>query len=174
MREKSGLDTHQMFKQACAFSDCARCCEVEPNDIIEYRFNSHTVAGIVNSAFACEVFIKTLLVIHGVSVNEMRGKKTRDGHELKRLWELFKKMDCKTATLVELQMQEIFNSNNKSMFYDLLDSISNAFEYWRYIYEKDDGNTNINFLRTFRLLLREVCCEQLYDKSWEEFIEKKE
>lgn len=91
MREKSGLDTHQMFKQACAFSDCARCCEVEPNDIIEYRFNSHTVAGIVNSAFACEVFIKTLLVIHGVSVNEMRGKKTRDGHELKRLWELFKK-----------------------------------------------------------------------------------
>ena len=35
--------------------------------------------------------------------------------------------------------KEIFNSDNKSMFDELLDSISNAFEYWRYIYEKDDG-----------------------------------
>ena len=41
--------------------------------------------------------------------------------------------------------KEIFNSDNKSMFDELLDSISNAFEYWRYIYEKDDGFININF-----------------------------
>ena len=67
--------------------------------------------------------------------------------------------------------KEIFNSDNKSMFDELLDSISNAFEYWRYIYEKDDGFININFLRFFRLLLREICCEQLYDKTWKEYIE---
>ena len=66
--------------------------------------------------------------------------------------------------------KEIFNSDNKSMFDELLDSISNAFEYWRYIYEKDDGFININFLRFFRLLLREICCEQLYDKTWKEYI----
>lgn len=41
--------------------------------------------------------------------------------------------------------KEIFNSDNKSMFDELLDSISNAFEYWRYIYEKDDGFIDINF-----------------------------
>ena len=67
--------------------------------------------------------------------------------------------------------KEIFNSDNKSMFDELLDSISNAFEYWRYIYEKDEGFININFLRFFRLLLREICCEQLYDKTWKEYIE---
>lgn len=67
--------------------------------------------------------------------------------------------------------KEIFNSDNKSMFDELLDSISNAFEYWRYIYEKDDGFININFLKFFRLLLREICCEQLYDKTWKEYIE---
>lgn len=67
--------------------------------------------------------------------------------------------------------KEIFNSDNKSMFDELLDSISNAFEYWRYIYEKDDGFIDINFLRFFRLLLREICCEQLYDKTWKEYIE---
>ena len=57
------------------------------------------------------------------------------------------------------------------MFDELLDSISNAFEYWRYIYEKDDGFININFLRFLRLLLRVICCEQLYDKTWKEYIE---
>ncbi|PXX52046.1 hypothetical protein DFR60_108131 [Hungatella effluvii] len=170
MGEKIVLDPHRMFKQACAFSDCARCCEIEPNNIIEYRFNSHTVSGIVNSAFACEVFIKTLLVIHDVSVKEMRGKKACDGHDLKKLWVLLKEKDCETTTLVELKMQEFFRSPNKSIFDELLESISNTFDYWRYIYEKDDGNINLNFLRIFRLLLREVCCEQLYDKTWKEYI----
>lgn len=33
-------------------------------------------------------------------------------------------------------MKEIFNLDNKNMFDELLDSISSAFEYWRYIYEK--------------------------------------
>lgn len=85
MGEKNVLDPHRMFEQACAFSDCARCCEIEPNNIIEYRFKSHTVSGIVNSAFACEVFIKTLLVIHGVPVKEMRDKKVGGGHDLKKI-----------------------------------------------------------------------------------------
>ena len=43
------------------------------------------------------------------------------------------------------KMKEIFNSDNKNMFDELLDSISSAFEYWRYIYEKDNGFININF-----------------------------
>lgn len=171
MGEKNVLDPHRMFEQACAFSDCARCCEIEPNNIIEYRFKSHTVSGIVNSAFACEVFIKTLLVIHGVSVKEMRDKKVGGGHDLKKLWQLFKEKDYDTALLVGKKMQEIFNSDNKSMFDELLDSISNAFEYWRYIYEKDNGTININFLKFFRLLLREECCKQLYNKTWKEYVE---
>ena len=100
----------------------------------------------------------------------MRGKKACDGHDLKKLWKLFKEKDSETASLVELKMQEIFNSNNKNMFDELLDNISNAFEYWRYIYEKNSGSININFLKFFRLLLREICCKQLYDKTWAEFI----
>ena len=80
----------------------------------------------------------------------------------KRLW---------NCIISREKTKEIFNSDNKSMFDELLDSISNAFEYWRYIYEKDDGFININFLRFFRLLLREICCEQLYDKTWKEYIE---
>ncbi|EDM88017.1 hypothetical protein RUMOBE_01437 [Blautia obeum ATCC 29174] len=49
---------------------------------------------------------------------------------------------------------------------------SNAFEYWRYIYEKQDGSININFLRDFRYMLRNVCCRKLFGKSWDEYKSK--
>lgn len=157
------FDSCRMFKHACAFADCAKYCEIEPNSI-EYRMQSHTVSGIVNSAFACEVFIKSLLVFHGISVEKLKG------HHLKKLWDEFKTIDCKTALLVEKKMRETFTSENSHMFDELLDNISNAFEYWRYIYEKKGGSINLNFLRCFRELLREVCCNQLYQKSWNEYV----
>lgn len=163
------LELYRMFEHACAFSDCAKCCEVEPNNIIEHRFTSHTVSGIVNSAFSCEVFIKILLAYHNISTDTMR--KT-GGHDLKKLWKLFKDKDKDTAQDIEKKMQKKFNSSNESMFDELLDSISDAFEYWRYIYEKDKGCININFLRFFRILLREECCKKLYNKTWKEYINK--
>lgn len=67
-------------------------------------------------------------------------------------------------------MREWFNSENENMFDELLDNISDAFEYWRYIYEKQDGSINLNSIRGFRDLLREVCCNQLYGKTWNEYI----
>ncbi|EAE8422331.1 hypothetical protein A0006_13595 [Listeria monocytogenes] len=157
------LDSCRMFEHACAFVDCAKYCEIEPNNI-EYRMQSHTVSGIVNSAFACEVFIKSLLVFHGMTVEKLRG------HNLKKLWDEFKAEDCETACLVEERMRGWFNSENENMFDELLDNVSDAFEYWRYIYEKQDGNINLNFLRGFRDLLREVCCNKLFGKSWNEYI----
>jgi hypothetical protein len=157
------LDACRMFKHACAFVDCAKYCEIEPNNT-EYRMQSHMVSGIVNSAFACEVLIKSLLVFRGMTVEKLRG------HNLKNLWDKFKAEDCETAWLVEERMREWFNSENKNMFDELLDNVSNAFEYWRYIYEEEDGSINFNFLRGFRDLLREVCCNQLFGKPWNEYI----
>lgn len=165
MTKSIPLDSHRMFEHACAFVDCAKCCEIEPNNI-EYRTQSHMVSGIVNSAFACEIFIKSLLVSHDMTAEELKSK----GHKLKDLWNEFKKRDGKTACLVEETMRECFQSENENMFDELLDNVSNAFEYWRYIYEKQDGSINPNFLRVFRNLLREECCEQLFEKSWNEYI----
>lgn len=170
MGKKIVWNTHRMFKQACAFSDCAKCCEIEPNNIIEYRFDAHTVSGIVNSAFSCEVFIKTLLISYGVSIKEIRGKKSRDGHDLKRLWGLFRKSDSKKAEKAEIELKRHFNPKNENFFDEQLKIISDAFEHWRYIYETDEGCININFLKDFRILLRNVCCEQLYKKTWSEYI----
>lgn len=109
MSESVMLDSQRMFEHACAFCDCAKFCEVEPNNI-EYRMRSHTVSGIVNSAFACEVFIKTLLVFHGKTISEIKG------HKLKTLWKEFKMLDNATAAFVEERMREWFNSTNANMF----------------------------------------------------------
>jgi len=152
-----------MFRHACAFVDCAKYCEIEPNNI-EYRTQSNSVAGIVNAAFACEVFIKTLLVFQGVPLEEIKG------HELKKLWNKFKEKDLETALSVEQIMREAFNSKDENVFNKLLFNISNAFEYYRYIYEKERSEINPQYLRFFRIALRNVCCRQLYNKSWNEYI----
>ena len=55
MKDENLEVSRRMFKHACAFLDCASFCQIEPNNI-EYRMSSHTVAGIVNSAFACEIW----------------------------------------------------------------------------------------------------------------------
>lgn len=164
MIEEVSLDPHRMFRHGCAFADCAKYCETEPNNI-KYRTQSHTVSGIVNSAFACEVFIKTLLVFHGTSFEELNRF-----HKLETLWSKLKTKDCRTTSLVEQRVQEWFNSKTENLFDKLLSEISDAFVYWRYIYEKDSGSLNLNFLRYFRELLREVCCSQLYGKTWNEYI----
>ncbi len=62
-----------------------------------------------------------------------------------------------------------FNSDNEKLFDELLKVCSNAFKHWRYIYEKNEGSVHILFLRGFALSLSNVCCEEVYGVSWEEF-----
>lgn len=162
MKEEKLEVSRRMFKHACAFLDCASYCQIEPNNI-EYRMYSHTVAGIVNSAFACEVFIKSLLVFNGESFEKL------NDHELKNLWSKYKNKDTEKTLLVERGMLQWFDSDNEKMFDELLDVCSNAFQYWRYIYEKNEGSVHILFLRGLALSLRNVCCEEFFGVSWEEF-----
>lgn len=115
-----------MFEHACAFVDYARYCQIKPNNI-KCRTKSHSVSGIVNSALACEVFIKTLLVFHGIPVEKLKC------HDLKRLWGKFKTKGANTALSVKRGLREWFKSQIENMFDEMLNDISNAFEYWRYI-----------------------------------------
>ena len=156
------FDSCRMFKHACAFRDCAHFCETEPWDV-EHRMASHTVSGIVNSAFACEIFIKSLLIYNDCIIDEIKG------HKLKDLWKLLKEKDSELTSSVEKKIEEVFCSVNDLMFDNLLNNISNAFEHWRYIYEKSGGTIYINFLVVFRDLLRSVCCETLYKLTWDEY-----
>ena len=70
----------KMFEHACAFSDLAELCEKE-NDYLGNRTYSHFIAGIVNSAFSIEVFLKLLLVRSGINLDNLHV------HDLINLWE---------------------------------------------------------------------------------------
>lgn len=159
------FDARSMFKHACAFVDCARFCETEPQNI-KMGILTHTVADIVNSAFACEVFIKSLLVYHGMKIEDIHG------HKLDILWEKYRLADGDNAAIIEQKIKDYFNSESENMFEDFLHNISDAFQYWRYIYEKHGGKIHIQFLRIFREVLRECCCEKLYGMSWKEYVER--
>lgn len=157
-------DAQDMFKHACAFWDCAHLCEVESNNI-EYRFFSHTVAGVVNYAFACEIFIKAFLRMRGKSFREIKSI----NHSLIDLWIEYKNLDEETAEIVEKEINEGIIPIDEGRFDRLLQGAGNAFEHWRYIYEKEEGRVNLLFLRNWGILLRDICCKSIFEKSWDDF-----
>ena len=81
MTGNSFVDAKRMFKHACAFADCAVVCFKDKNNLI-VRTQWYSTPGIVNSAFACEVFIKALLVYHGMTLDQIKPI----GHRLENLW----------------------------------------------------------------------------------------
>lgn len=157
-------DVRRMFKHACAFTDCAIFCQKAPNSIV-VRTQWYTIPEIVNSAFACEVFIKSLLLHHGMTLEEIR----RKNHGLKGLWKAFRETDATSAARVEYDVTQPFNSQNPDFFDDMLDIMSEAFKEWRYIYEGHGACINMNFLIIFRNRLRSFCCESYYQMTWSEY-----
>ena len=160
-------DVRRMFRHACAFTDCAIFCEKVPSSIV-VRTQWYTVPEIVNSAFACEVFIKSLLIHHGMTLEEIRKK----SHGLKGLWEAFREKDAASATRLENEIKQPFNSQNPDFFDDMLVNMSEAFKEWRYIYEGHGASINMNFLIIFRNRLRSFCCETYYQMTWLEYESK--
>ena len=161
-------DAKRMFKHACAFSGCANFCKSESWNI-EHRLPDYSVAGIVNSAFACEVFIKSLLVFNGVPIEDIVDDKKRGVHKIADLWKMLETKDPSTTNFAKQKMLELFSETRNSSFYEMLDNISDAFVYWRYIYEKSSGKIHLNFLTLFRTLLQELCCEKYYGMTGSEY-----
>lgn len=129
LKMKEPVDLKHMFRHACAFVDCAEACELEPNHI-KLRTKSHHTADMVNSALACEIFLKVLLVFNGTDLETLKRI-----HELKELWSRYKELDKETALNIETYINnQWFKSKNKP-FDDLLEESSRAFVDWRYIYE---------------------------------------
>ena len=162
------VDAKRMFKHACAFSGCADFCKSETWDV-EHRLPDYSIAGIVNSAFACEVFIKALLVYNGIPAEQIVDSRNRGMHKLLDLWQMLEKTNLTTTDLVKQRVLAVFNSTDNSAFYTMLDNVSDAFVYWRYIYEKSSGKIHVNFLTLFRKALQEVCCETFYSMSWNDY-----
>lgn len=155
------FDCQQMFRHACAFADCADFAMQNFNpQLVDVEWYSTPAA--VNSAFACEVFLKALLLYFGIPKSNQ--------HNLKKLYD---RLPDKTKDWVKQTVLLRYGAWSDAFGLELLDSISDTFVKWRYSYEHDPKKTcslqnNISFLMAFRNTLRETCCQLFYCKTWEE------
>lgn len=162
-KKDKDIDLKHMFRHACAFIDCARACELElPH--IELRTASHLTANMVNSGLACEIFLKALLIYHGVRLEELKHI-----HELKCLWKRYRKLDEESTNAIKDYINKNWFCSENEPFDRMLDESSKAFVDWRYIYEFKEVTFNPHFLRGFRLALREIACQKIYGINWNEY-----
>ena len=147
----------RMFNQGCAFCDIAELCIKEQNAFKE-RTQSHFIGGLVNSLLACEIFMKTIIVIKD------KNEKPR-GHDLTSLWKQIKELDDDLTKNIEFEIKNIYNSKNDNLFNDILTVCKNQFKEIRYIYELDSIKCDANFIMILRKILRNVCEEELKNVS---------
>ena len=139
-----------MFYTATDFYNCA---EFVFNLEDSFMKGYHTPA-VVNLAFACEVYLKTLLENQGIEI------KTHD------LSKLFQKLpeECQQDILKDVSedgfsLVDVFGISE-------IDRISRVFEDWRYNYEHSVLNVDLGFLESFCKALRECCCKVVFNSTW--------
>lgn len=157
------FDCQEMFRHACAFCECADMA------LSKFKHDTADIAwydspATVNSAFACEVFMKAILKYQEI--------KTPKSHKLR---ELYDALPDELKEWVKQVVSRGFHDIWTDVWgQDYLDEISNAFVEWRYSYEHDWSKSsimhiNIGFLNSFRDALREACCQVVFGITWEEY-----
>lgn len=149
-------DWKKIVSVANIFSDSTKMLEVlqvalsknESNDALKIAATS-TIPIIVLKAFACEMYLKAYLSQEGSSAIP----RTHDLYLLFRNLSKQGKSRIKSKLLLKLQ-----HSDKEYRVDDLekdLIGVSNAFEEWRYFYEKSN-HINMHFLNMFYETLREL------------------
>lgn len=123
------IEWQQIASIGKTYLDAVKKCN---NPSIECVGCSHPlfIPIITNMAFACELFLKSLL--------------QRDGKEIRshKLFELFNALEDKLK-------EEIIGSVNSDDFMCKLGKVSNIFVGWRYLYESPLACVEVDFLRDF-------------------------
>lgn len=123
---------------------------------IKCRSDYQNVAGVVNLAFACELFIKCLLNTVGVEAR---------GHKLENLWLQYKNACRNGASEIELAVMNCLVTD--FTFEKMLHDDSNVFYNYRYVYDPErsaeirDNPLRPQFLRMFAFVLYRSLHEKL-------------
>lgn len=109
---------------------------------------------IVNVSFACEIYLKIIILLNGENYGKI--------HNLKDLYVMSK-------VCSEFETYVIENTKNLDIKYDKekldndLNLISNAFVEWRYIFESEDLCIPNGFLNIFCNYLDAVCIKRILE-----------
>ena len=136
------FDSREMFDLGFAFLNSG---EINFHEgVIKQRSKYQNVAGVVNLALSCELFIKCLLNI--------AGKESR-GHKLESLWSEYKAICGNEATAIESSVMNRLDTN--FTFEEMLRDDNDVFYNYRYFYEPDllakirNNPLRLQFLRVF-------------------------
>lgn len=155
-------ECQQMFRHACAFSECADLALAKfRHDTADIEW--YSTPAVVNSAFACEVYLKALLKYNDIPIKKE--------HKIKELYEMLPE---EARDWIKPTVMNQCGRWTDQWGYELLENISNAFIEWRYNYENDWSKSSIMhievcFLTAFRNTLREACSQLFYHKTWEAY-----
>lgn len=150
------IDVFSMYRTGCEFSDCADfAMKAQDTELFHGLF--YSVPAIVNSAFACEVFLKLLLEVEQIDIKKE--------HQLEKL---FNQLPEQVKTAIQQSTIQNYGTWTDVFGLNLLHQISDAFVQWRYHYEHDFGKAGtmkieIGFLVAFRNALREKCSDYFRD-----------
>ena len=125
------MELQSLRNNASAFKKSAER-SLEQRQLTNGQIESYVVPAIVNLAFSIELYLKFLLLAEKKTL-----KKTH------RLLDLFNLLDSTTK-------QKIINLTkyDKDEFESLLSKHTEAFEDWRYIYEKNESiSANMEFMK---------------------------
>ena len=107
---------------------------------------------VVNSALACELFLKTIIMINSTPRQIVRE------HELTTLFKLLPTED-------QTNIKELFSRRMKHDFDSLIEEMSSTFVKWRYAYEQETIKINITGILTLAQVLNDYITEIYVDKG---------
>lgn len=116
------------YNQGLRFLRCAERCMGDINDdgtiqIVGGKYIPLSTPTMVNAAFSCEMFLKSILNLH--EIDYMKHLKSGEGHKLKSLFDLLPKQAYKD--FLQIGTAEEFDAK--------LTEHSGDFENWRYYME---------------------------------------
>lgn len=137
-----------MHGQANSFASVAD--ELYKRDLKNSPYKGSSIAPfVVNAAFSVEIYLKTMHFIHGEKLR---------GHNLLDLFERFNH-ECKTIFLSTAHdVRPLYKLEENMSILDCLRSLSTAFEDWRYLYENNKLQVEIQSIRYLMNVAFEACC----------------
>lgn len=132
------------YNQGLLFLRCSERCMGDINDdgsiqIVGGKYQILSSPTMVNSAFACELFLKTILILH--DIDYIKVLKKGDGHKLKPLFELLPNQEYKD--FLQIGTKQEFESELQEHSGDFID--------WRYFMEKS-GSYSMSPMFTYILM----------------------
>jgi len=146
-------EKNNLYKEAHSFYILAKCGQ---DNIPEENFVESFIPFIVNMSFACELYLKMILINNGKTIDEVK----KESHNLYNLYRL----------LTDEQRNDIYNSFKRPMIYSIekeLKEINSAFADWRYlVLDKANGRQKKMqykpyFVKEFTQILDEFCANIL-------------